>query len=289
MSVPRPESADLASPGGSKPAHRHTWSDEESPSRSYDAARFGALACLLFMAGGLYWTAAIGLLTLSALTAYPVMVSIGAAFTLMIFGATFWTPQSRASAGRSPWSAAESEGTSTYDPVTGLPLNRLFLSLLNQALIRAQKHGRQVALLMIELDYCTPAAESSPEFNSHLMYRIEAARVKSALRTTETVARIAERTFAVLVDQVTSEHEVAVLARKMQGAIALPITIDHLQVFMTSRIGVALSSCDNRSSHVLLDAAARALEAARANRAGISGLKTMRGHSSTDPASTIAA
>ena len=100
------------------------------------------------MAGGLYWTAAIGLLTISALTAYPVMVSIGVAFTLMIFGATFWTPGSRASTVHRLWSESEQVGTSTYDPVTGLPLNRLFLSLLNQALIRAQKHGRQVALVM---------------------------------------------------------------------------------------------------------------------------------------------
>ncbi|MGC3973792.1 MAG: GGDEF domain-containing protein [Nitrospira sp.] len=248
--------------------HHHAWPDDEALSRSYDAARFGVLACLLFMAGGLYWTAAIGLLTLSALTAYPVMISIGVAVTLMIFAATFWTPRSRTSAGRPLWRTTERDSRSTFDPVTGLPLNRLFLSLLNQALIRGQKHGRRVAVLIIELDYFTPATETPADLNSHLMYRIEAARVKSALRSTDTVARIAERTFAVLVDQVTDADDLLLLARKMQGAIALPVTLDHHEVFLTGRIGLALSTRDDLDPHVLLEAAAQALEMARTNSFG---------------------
>lgn len=288
MRVPRPASTDSPAPAGPEPVHRQAWSDDEAHFRSYDVARFGVLACLLFMAGGLYWTAAIGLLTVSALTAYPVMISIGVAFTLVIFGASFWTPHSRTSTAQRRWSASEDAGKSTYDPVTGLPLNRLFCSLLNQALIRAQQHGRQVAVLMIELDYFIPAAEMSAELNRHLIYRIEAARVKSALRTTDTVARVAERTFAVLLEQVTGLDEVMVLARKMQGAIALPITLDHQEVFLTSRVGVGLSTRDALDPNVLLDAATRALEAAQTHAPGISGPENMLANSAA-PTSTIVA
>ncbi|MBX3369583.1 MAG: GGDEF domain-containing protein [Nitrospira sp.] len=289
MSVPPPVTGESSAAVEPEPDHHHAWSDNDALTRSYDAARFGVLACLLFMAGGLYWTAAIGLLTISALTAYPVMVSIGVAFTLMIFGATFWTPRSRSSAVRPLWSAAESGSKTTYDPVTGLPLNRLFLSLLNQALIRGQKHGRQVAVLIIELDYFTPVAESPAELNRHLMYRIEAARVKSALRTTDTVARIAERTFAVLVDQITDADNLLLLARKMQGAIALPITLDHHEVFLTGRIGLALSKRDDLDPNALLEAAARALEMARTDASGMSGIETALPQPQTDSTSTIAA
>lgn len=289
MSLPQPASTDSTTPSRSEPRHQHRLPDGETLTRSYEAARFGVLACLLFMAGGLYWAAAIGLLTLSALTAYPVMVSIGLAFTLMIFGASFWTPRSRASTVHRLWSESEQVGTSTYDPVTGLPLNRLFLSLLNQALIRAQKHGRQVAVLMVELDYFTPAAETPGELNCHLMYRIEAARVKSALRTTDTVARLAERTFAVLLDHVTDSDEVSVLARKMQGAIALPITLDQHEVFLTSRIGVGLSNQNNLDPVLLLEAATRALDAAWADASGISGPETVPANVPADSTSTIAA
>ena len=288
MSVPPPVTDESNAATGRGPASHHACS-QQTLSRSYDAARFGVLACLLFMAGGLYWTAAIGLLTISALTAYPVMVSIGVAFTLMIFGATFWTPRPRTSPARTAWTTSDRDGTSTYDPVTGLPLNRLFLSLLNQALIRAQKQGRQLAVLMIELDYFTPAAAPPAELNRHLMYRIEAARVKSALRTTDTVARIAERTFAVLVDQITGTDDVMMLARKMQGAIALPITLDHHEVFLTGRIGMALSNQGDLNSILLLEAATRALEASQNEASGMSGLETMLAHPSAASTSTITA
>lgn len=289
MSVPRPASTDSNAPSGSEPARRHACPDDDVLSRSYDAARFGVLACLLFMAGGLYWTAAIGLLTISAITAYPVMVSIGVAFTLMIFGAALWTPRRRASAAHSLWCTPEHDGKSTYDPVTGLPLNRLFLSLLNQALIRAQKHGRQVAVLIVELDYFTPAAEPPADLSGNLMCRIEAARVKSAVHTTDTVARLAERTFAVLLDQVTGPDEVLVLARKMQGAIALPITLDNHELFLSSRIGVGLSNRDDLDPTLLLEAATRALEAAQADASGMSGLEHLLENPPVDSTSTIAA
>ena len=289
MSVPPPVTTDSNAPTRQEPVYQHAWSDEKAVSRSYDPARFGVLACLLFMAGGLYWTAAIGLLTISALTAYPVMISIGVAFTLMIFGASFWTPRRRTSAAHMLWNAPDGAGKSTYDPVTGLPLTRLFLSLLNQALIRAQKHGRQVAVLMIELDYFIPAAETSADLNGHLMYRIEAARVKCALRTTDTVARVAERMFAVSLGQVTGPDEVLVLARKMQGAIALPITLDHHEVFLTSRIGVSLSNRDDLDPVRLLETATRALEAARVDASGISCAENLLADLPADFTSTIAA
>lgn len=288
MDLPQPASRDSSASTEPEQARGHDGPDGEPASRPYDAARLGVLACLLFMAGGLYWTAAIGLLTMSALMAYPVMILLGVAFTLVIFGATFWTPRSATTA-HPEWKTLEAGGTSTYDPVTGLPLNRLFLSLLNQALIRAQKQGCRVAVLMIELDYFTPAAEAPADLNSHLMYRIEAARVKSALPTTHTVARVGERSFAVLLDQVACPDEVMVLARKMQGAIALPITLDHHEVFLTSRIGISLSHPDDRDPNLLLDAAISALEAAQAEASGISGLEYALADRSADSASTIAA
>lgn len=288
MDLPQPASRDSSASSEPEQAPGPEGLGDETASRSYDAARLGVLACLLFMAGGLYWTAAIGLLTISALMAYPVMILLGVAFTLVIFGATFWTPRPAATPHRA-WKTLEADGKSTYDPVTGLPLNRLFLSLLNQALIRAQKQGGRVAVLMIELDYFIPAAEAPADLNSHLMYRIEAARVKSALPTTHTVARVGERSFAVLLDQVACPDEVMMLARKMQGAIALPITLDHHEVFLTSRIGISLSHPDDLDPDLLLDAAISALEAAQADASGISGLEYTLTDRSADSHSTIAA
>jgi hypothetical protein len=154
MHSSRPEHNTSNDRNGAELTNRHGWSDDEAGTESLESARLGVVACILFMAGGLYWTASVGLLTLSALTAYPVMISAGILLTLMVFGATLWTPRGPQSASRMHSLSEESNGSgmNTYDSVTGLPTYRLFTSLLKQAVVHALKYGRPVAVLMIELE-----------------------------------------------------------------------------------------------------------------------------------------
>lgn len=287
----RQESSDSCDLNGADSTHRHARPADEAAEESRDTARLGVVACILFMAGGLYWTASVGLLTMSALTAYPLMISVGIVLILVIFGATFWTPQGLPSDTTlgSLLNASPAGDMHTYDSVTGLPTHRLFTALLTQALSRAQKHGRQVAVLMIELDHFAPEADGQAGVNSNLMYRIQAARVKSALRTTDTVARLAESTFVVLLDRVTVPDEVAAIATKMQATISLPITLDGHELFLSSRIGISLSACDGGESGALLDAASHAILMARAEGCSIYGLHGIPVAPFADGASTIAA
>ena len=291
MHSSRPELNTSSDRNASDSTNRHGWPDNEAGTESLQSARLGVVACILFMAGGLYWTASVGLLTLSALTAYPVMISAGILLTLMVFGATFWTPRGPQSASRmhSLPKDLNGSGMNTYDSVTGLPTYRLFTSLLKQALVDAHKYGRPVAVLMIELDHFTPKTDEQAQINLNLMYRVHAARVKSALRTTDTVARIAERTFVVLLDQVTGPEEVLAIARKMQLTISLPVTLDGHELFLTSRIGISLSSQDTMDSDALLDAATRAVATARAEGYALYGLPGAMVSASVDATSTIAA
>jgi hypothetical protein len=101
-------------------------------------------------------------------------------------------------AGHSPAAPAVS-GLSTYDSVTGLPTKRLFMTLVNQAVARVVKNGRKAAILLVELNHFTPDEGRHEPVRDNLVYRVQAARLKSALRTTDTVARLADRLFAALV------------------------------------------------------------------------------------------
>ena len=291
MNQPRQESSHLGDLRGRDSTNRHGRPDDETGTAFFDTTQLGAGACILFMAGGLYWTASVGLLTLSALTAYPLMISVGLVLTLVIFGATFWTPRAAQSASMLHTRSEESNimGLHTYDSVTGLPTRRLFTALLNQALPRAQAHGRQVAVIMIEMDHFTPQIDASTQVNESLMYRVQAARVKSALRSTDTLARLAERTFVVLLDQVSGPDEALAIAQKMHATIALPVTLDAHELFFTSRMGIGLSGHDAEESGPLLNAATRAVAAARAEGYAIYGWHDALTASSLDSASTLAA
>lgn len=291
MSVPPSVSTDSRDSNGSKSVHRPCCSESLRYSGSRDAARFGVVACILFMAGGLYWTASVGLLTLSALTAYPLMVMVGVVLSLLMFGAASWTTRNPVADSATDTAAPISlvGAVHTYDAVTGLPMYRLFLSLLKQALIRAQKEAGQAAVLVIELEHFTPETDAYARLNRNLMYRVQAARVKSALRTTDVVARLAEARFAVLLEDVTTSEEVLAIAKKMQATIAHPVTLDRQELLLSSRIGISLSSRDGVDAQELIDAAVRALERTRVEGGSPSGTAVTAEASLPHPTSTLAA
>lgn len=261
-------------------------------SKSFDSARLGATSCILFMAGGLYWMASVGLLTLSALTAYPVMVGMGGAvITLFVLGTTFWTSrkQELGSTGYFLATGSRTPCVSTYDSVTGLPTPRLFHSLLTQALARAHRDNRHIAVLLVEMDHFALTTELHGRVDQNLVYRVQAARIKSALHTSDCVARLAERTFAVLLNHVTAYEDIVATAKKMQATVSLPFTLEGHEVFLTSRIGISLSSGDDADGTALVESATRAVATARAEGYALYGLHGAIMTQHHDSTATIAA
>jgi len=274
------------------PTGRHGSSDDNPAAGGLDQTRLGMVISVMLVAGGLYWAASVGVLTVSALTAYPAVVGIGTlALVMSVVGMMFWINRSSKSdsCGRLHSETSNVRILGTYDSVTGLPTTRLFTSLLNQALPRAHKAGRQVAVLMVELDHFTLSTELQGQVNRNMIYRVQAARMKSALRTTDCVARFAERTFAVLLDQVTAQEDVIAIAKKMQTTVSLPFTLDGHEVFLTSRIGISLSSQEGGDGDKLLAAATKAVATARAEGYAMYGLQGTVVMPQVDSTATIAA
>jgi diguanylate cyclase (GGDEF)-like protein len=149
--------------------------------------------------------------------------------------------------------------SSAYDSVTGLPTKRLFMTLAGQALARARRSGRHVAILMVELDQFVPAEDLHEPLRDNLVYRVQAARLKSALRTTDTVARLGECSFAALIEDMADGSGVAAVAEKMQAAVSLPFILAGRELLLTSRIGIALSSSETEDAAALLSLATQAM------------------------------
>lgn len=153
--------------------------------------------------------------------------------------------------------------SSTYDYVTGLPTRRLFGTLLDQAVSRAEKTGRPLALLVVELEHFRMVAETQGQANGNVLVRVQAARVKGVMRSTETVARLAQDQFAMILDNLTSYQEVATIAGKLQATIGLPLTLEGHELFLTCRIGVALYPQDATEHEGLIKQAMRAVKTAK--------------------------
>lgn len=153
---------------------------------------------------------------------------------------------------------ADTSTVSTYDAVTGLPTLRLFLALTHQSLTRAQKAGWHVAVVVIELVPVPSGPDRLAQAESDMVYRIQAARLKSALRTTDTVARLGERSFAALIDNILDLTAAAAVAGKLQAMVSQPCRLEATEVTLTGRVGIAVSSPDQENAAGLLDLAVHA-------------------------------
>ena len=168
--------------------------------------------------------------------------------------------------GQDPAQRKQGNLISAYDSVTGLPTRRLYLVLLGQALSRAAVTMRNVAVLACALEQFRPLSTSSAAPNMTLAVRIQAARIKSALRPHDVVARLDEYTFAVIADNLESPDEARAIAEKIQHAIALPLLIEGQEVLVSCRIGGIVGPQQGFQAEALLDAAMEALEKGREER-----------------------
>jgi GGDEF domain-containing protein len=95
---------------------------------------------------------------------------------------------------------------SLLDSLTGLPRGTLLIDRTTVALARARRHGRDVALFVLD----------DPRFptGAHDVRRV-AEVLSSALRPDDTLARIATRQFAVVCNDMRADEDAAQVARRL--------------------------------------------------------------------------
>lgn len=173
--------------------------------------------------------------------------------SLSLAGIWFW-PFARRSRVHS-----REESLAAYDHVTGLPTLRLFTVLLEQGLTRASHMGRSIGVLVADLHQFRPLPTSVTTPNISLIVRVQAARIKSALPSNNTVARIGDRRFAILIENVVARDEIDTLAQNIYRTMSLPLMIEGQEVLLTCQIGGAMYASSAASGESLLSQAVKSL------------------------------
>ena len=214
------------------------------------------------------WMASKGL---STIVMSPLVALMGLCLISLLVLGGLWLKGRYPSSGlhRDRVTEQAAELSSTYDYVTGLPTKRLFGTLLEQAVGRAAKTGRSLALLVVELEHFRMMAESQGQANGNILVRVQAARVKGVLRSTETVARLAQDQFAMIFDNLTSHQAVTAIVEKLQATVGLPLTLDGHELFLTCRIGVALYPQDATEHEGLIKQAMQAVKTAKSEEQAV--------------------
>jgi diguanylate cyclase (GGDEF)-like protein len=156
----------------------------------------------------------------------------------------------------------QTEALALHDGVTGLPTMILFRDRVEQELLRAERSGDGVAVMLISLERMKHINETvGQETGDRLLFEL-AERVSGALRASDTFARLADDEFAAVVPG-ANEDELTMLAERTVAILERPFFLDALELDVDARVGIALYLHDAEDVSTLMLHADIALEDAK--------------------------
>lgn len=152
-----------------------------------------------------------------------------------------------------------------HDPVTGLYNRRHFLGLLDHALTRAQRSSTSVNVLFFDLDDFKQINESLGHTAGDLMLERVGERLRSAVRSSDVVARTGADEFGILIEGVT-DAALASIAEKVLNWTLRPFDVGGVEVMTTASVGIAGFPRSGMDASSVLKQADRALSRAKVRR-----------------------
>lgn len=151
-----------------------------------------------------------------------------------------------------------------FDPLTGLPNRRLMFDRLEQSIKQSIRSGKSIAIAYIDLDNFKDINDSrGHDFGDQLLIAI-AARLRSEVRETDTVARIGGDEFVILLGDLERPEVADIIVQEVAKKLADPIMVQDQAVFVTASIGVSMYPNDGADGKALLLGADQAMYAAKA-------------------------
>lgn len=127
-----------------------------------------------------------------------------------------------------------------HDILTGLPNRYLLTDRLAQSIALAQRHGKKVALLYLDLDHFKHINDSlGHEVGDQLLQSV-AERLQACVRLSDTVCRQGGDEFVVLLAEVQTVQDADLTAEKLTRAMAEPHLIGSHRLYVTLSIGISL-------------------------------------------------
>ena len=167
-----------------------------------------------------------------------------------------------------------------YDPLTDLPNRALAMDRLSQALSRARRGHRLVALLCVGIDdFKRINGTFGHTAGDNLLIEV-AGRLKAAVEDSGTIARLEGDVFSVILPDLEASVHAEIVGRRVVGALTEPFFIDGQEIILTASIGQTLFPNDGTDPQVLLRNAQSALQ--RAKSAGRNTCRYFTPHMNVD-------
>jgi diguanylate cyclase (GGDEF)-like protein/PAS domain S-box-containing protein len=152
-----------------------------------------------------------------------------------------------------------------HDTLSNLPNRALFLDRLQHALSRAARRKRRVSVMFLDLDNFKVINDSLGHQAGDTLLVTIAQRLLSTVRPEDIVARLGGDEFTILIDDVVSEDDAIQVAHRIADELRIPVKLGSQDVFVTTSIGIAVSSEEQNDAEKLLRAADLAMYQAKSS------------------------
>jgi len=150
-----------------------------------------------------------------------------------------------------------------HDVLTDLPNRVLFNDRLSQAISLAERQGKQLAVMFVDLDHFKKINDSLGHDVGDKLLLSVAGRLKACVRRSDTISRLGGDEFVVLLSQVEHAEDAAISARKTLRALAAPHMIDSKSLEISVSIGVSTYPSDGQDPECLMNRADNAMYEAK--------------------------
>lgn len=150
-----------------------------------------------------------------------------------------------------------------HDGLTSLPNRSGFRQRLDRVLAEAASQRSVMSVLCLDIDGFKLINDSHGHAVGDEVLRIVAARLARSVRAEDSVGRLGGDEFACLLANPPEAQRLDWLAGKLQGAVAAPMKIGHLELRVRSSIGIAMFPNDGVDAEALLKSADAAMYCAK--------------------------
>ncbi|MUL35154.1 EAL domain-containing protein [Gloeocapsopsis dulcis] len=143
-----------------------------------------------------------------------------------------------------------------HDSLTGLPNRALFMQRLGYALVQAKRrHSYLFAVLFLDLDRFKLVNDSLGHLVGDQLLIAFVRRLEVCLRSMDIVARLGGDEFVILLDDIKDVKDATLIAERIQKELTSPFNLNGYEVFITTSIGIALSTPEyDQPEDILRDA-----------------------------------
>ncbi|HVY06558.1 MAG TPA: MHYT domain-containing protein [Burkholderiales bacterium] len=139
-----------------------------------------------------------------------------------------------------------------YDNLTGLPNRLLLEDRMHAALAHVGRSGHSFALLFVDLDRFKPVNDSHGHRVGDELLRLVGARVRALIRAEDTVGRTGGDEFLVILHEMFSADDAALISDKILAELNRPFHVDGRQIEISCSIGISVCPRDGTDIPTLI-------------------------------------